>query len=97
MTGRSVAVAAVIGGMFYLVGGATSYSHFPIAAIERSPIGADGSLAGFVTESEQLMTARGYATGNVVGNYLYIVGGLAPASDMGGATGPVEPEVALIQ
>lgn len=72
-TGRNYFTAVVTDHYLYILGGFDGVTG--IGNVERAAIGADGSLGAFVVVSS-LIEARAAHTNTVVGNVLYIVGGI---------------------
>lgn len=86
MTEREFHTMAVVGNYLYLVGGLGTS---PEQRVERATINADGSLGTFATISGVTLVADRYAhTSTVIGNYLYLLGGVisAPGQDVERAT-----------
>ncbi|MDB4956369.1 MAG: hypothetical protein JWO36_3938 [Myxococcales bacterium] len=85
-TARKFATCVVVGGMVYLIGGLDATGRL-IAAIEAAPVQADGSLGPFATVSGlTLVAARQGATAEVIGDYVYVIGG----ADRNGAADTLE-------
>jgi hypothetical protein len=72
---RQLHRAEVIGSWLYLIGGAAS-SSTTLATIERAPIGDDGTLGAFERVSSALVYPREGHGSAVVGDFLYVFGGL---------------------
>lgn len=70
---RIRSMAAVIGNHLYILGGHDATTVF--RTVERAPIAADGSLGTFVTAGN-LVAGRANAQSAVVGNFLYVIGGM---------------------
>jgi N-acetylneuraminic acid mutarotase len=83
-TARTGHTTIIIGEVLYVIGGSTASS--VSASIERSAIRPDGSLSEFSTLSgSALRTAREGHVSIVLGNALYVIGGLnssGPLSDI---------------
>ena len=75
-TARNYASAIVTDRYLYIIGGLDDVS-IGTASVERTAIGSDGSLGPFSVVGP-LVHARGTHTNTVVGNALYVIGGLAP-------------------
>jgi Kelch motif protein len=93
---RSGATAVVIGRSVYVIGGANSSG--PRATLERASINPDGSLGGFaIVQGVALATARSQHMSVVLGNSLYVLGGLdagnAPLGSVERAT--IQPDGSL--
>jgi len=72
--------AAVIGGYLYLLGGLGTDATV-LNSVERARVNADGSLQPFAIVPDVLLAhARYRHTSVVIGNYLYVLGGLADTS-----------------
>lgn len=78
---RAGQVSAVIGSWLYILGGANDTGI--LNSVERAPIGADGSLGAFAAVDAPLTGARSAATAEIIGKWLYLIGG-------NGVTGSVE-------
>jgi hypothetical protein len=74
-TARLGASTFVTGGYLYVIGGRDPASATPMTTVERAPINADGSLGAFADAGISLVTARSGITVEVIGPYLYVVGG----------------------
>lgn len=74
VTGRALHTSAVIGNYVYVMGGiGPSY----LSSVERAAINADGSLSTFSAVQGVVLSApRGRHTSVVIGNYLYVIGGI---------------------
>lgn len=59
----------------YAIGGANPNHDYPLTSIERAEIQQNGDISNFSTTSSTLVTPRVYASGNVIGNYMYVMGG----------------------
>jgi hypothetical protein len=81
---RAVFSSAVIGQNAYVFGGQIGGS--PSNAVERAPVGPDGSLGSFTTDAAVLDGARGQHTTAIVGDFVYHLGG----SNGGSLLGTVE-------
>jgi hypothetical protein len=77
-TARYGHISAVIGNYLYVVGGINSTD---LNSVERATVNGDGTLGAFSTvASVTLATARRVPTSSVIGNYLYVIGGLNGSS-----------------
>jgi len=77
--------SAVIGNHIYIIGGDNVDS--ALDTVESAPINPDGSLGSFaIVPGVTLRTARSEHTSAIIGNYLYIFGGLG---NSGGARIPL--------
>ena len=83
-TARSGHTSAVIGNHLYVVGGAGATG--ALASVERAEIQPDGSLAAFEVVASALATPRSGHTMAVLGDAVYVHGGLGA----GGGLGDVE-------
>jgi N-acetylneuraminic acid mutarotase len=73
-TGRSGHTATMLGNALYVEGGLGAQGS---SGIERSILGADGSLGPFIAAPQASMaTLRAGHTNAILGNYLYALGGL---------------------
>jgi N-acetylneuraminic acid mutarotase len=73
-TPRYEHTSAVIGNYLYVIGGTNGGS---LNSVERAVINPDSSLSGFTPVADaSLRTARERHTSAVIGNYLYVVGGI---------------------
>lgn len=79
-TGRNYASVVVTDRYLYIIGGLDDVN-LGTANVERAAIGPDGSLGQFSVVGP-LFKARGAHTNTVVGNTLYVVGGLAAAGQV---------------
>ena len=86
VTGSELVIARVwhtstrIGPWLYVVGGSVGNGLF-LDSVERAQIMADGSLGQFVTlPSSRLTRGRSQHTAHVIGDYLYVFGGVGPAA-----------------
>ena len=76
-TPRSNFTSIVFGRSLYVIGGARTEDDDDIEAlgsVERATISPDGSLSGFTIVS-QLIIPRGYHSGALLGDELYVIGG----------------------
>lgn len=71
---RQLLRAEVIGPWLYVIGGASSSS--TIATVERAPIADDGTLGAFERVGAPMITPREGHGSAVVGDFLYVFGGL---------------------
>lgn len=75
VTARHSHTAVVIGDSLYILGG---YGSNYLDSVERANINTDGSLGSFfIVDGVTLATARYGHTSAVIGNYLYVVGGIS--------------------
>ena len=73
VTPRFGHASAVVGDYLYVIGGRGTTE---LATIERALINPDGTLATFATVADvALVNARDRATCQVIGDYLYVIGG----------------------
>jgi N-acetylneuraminic acid mutarotase len=90
-TARGHHTSTVIGNHLYVVGGETAWSNSLLKSVERATINADGTLGNFSTVAGvSLVTARGHHTSEMVGNYLYILGGYGLNGSSGSYVSSVE-------
>jgi N-acetylneuraminic acid mutarotase len=76
---RSSHTTAVVGNQLYVFGGVVGNSS--LSSVERAPLGADGLLGSFATVSSVTLTTARYGhTTAVIGNYLYVLGGVGSGS-----------------
>jgi len=75
---RSGQTLGVFGNTLYAIGGADGVG--AIDSIDRATIGADGALGPFERARAPLVTPRGSHATAVVGNFLYVVGGIGTGS-----------------
>jgi hypothetical protein len=80
MTARSQHQAVAIGGFLYIIGGFDGTSS--LASIERAPI-ADGTLGPFEPVEVALSTSRAEMTSEIIGAWLYVVGGTDASQPLG--------------
>lgn len=77
---RTGHTSVIVGNYLYVLGGANgvgTQTPIPLSTVERAAINADGSLGPFATVSGvALVTARYYHTSAVIGNYVYVLGGV---------------------
>lgn len=72
---RRAHTSRLIGRRLYVIGG---FSDAPLGGIEHATIESDSSLGPFTTAQDtKLVDARGGHASVVVGNYLYVLGGLS--------------------
>ena len=84
---RAGAALAVVGTHVYVIGGYAPDPGAPLATIERAQVARGGELDPFeAVMTTQLVTARSGHTVEVIGDYLYVIGG----SGSGGALVSVE-------
>jgi hypothetical protein len=85
--------ATVVGGALFVIGGSDGTQ--PLHSVERALINPDGSLGPFSEKDQpKLLTARHSHTATVIGNYLYVIGGIGAAGDAGTSTlGSIERAV----
>lgn len=77
VTARTAMAWALVPPYLYVLGGLGAGGQV-LASVERAPIGADGALGGFSTvASLSLPAACSYPAAQVVGDDLYLVGGMA--------------------
>jgi hypothetical protein len=74
---RSYAIDG-IGQYIYLFGGISGPDQFPVMSIERAIVNGDGSLSPFTLLSNGLKIVRSLGTVNVIGNNVYLIGGIGP-------------------
>ena len=72
--GRDFFATAIVGNYVYVIGGLVEGTGG--ASIESAPIYADGTIGTFTESAVALTLPRGDATAAVVGNYLYVIGGV---------------------
>lgn len=78
-TARWGLASVIIGNYLYVIGGAGT-NNSPLSTVERAPINTDGTLGNFsIVPTVALNTARNAHTAQVIGNYLYVVGGYSSA------------------
>jgi hypothetical protein len=70
---RSSFAAAVIGRAVYTFGGLNAST--ALKDIDQAPINSDGTLGPFAAAAQPLYSARSAPTSEVVGNYVYVLGG----------------------
>jgi N-acetylneuraminic acid mutarotase len=73
--GRSGAPVAVVGNSLYIFGGAGN-GFAALSSIEKAPIDASGNLGTFTSITNRLAFNHAAASVAVLGNYLYVLGGL---------------------
>lgn len=89
---RSFAGFALVGQSAYVLGGSSGGSFGGLASIEQATVAPDGTLGAFATSSATLAQALARSPSAVIGNYVYMFGGLVAAS-----TGTTAIEQAPIQ
>ncbi len=72
---RTGAAVVVADGVLYVIGGAAA-GGAPITTVEQATIAADGTLGGFTKSTSTLVTARSFASAAIVGDSVYVVGGV---------------------
>jgi N-acetylneuraminic acid mutarotase len=78
VTPRQAHTTALIGNQLYVIGG---FSDGSLSSIEHATVAQDGSLSSFTTVTGvTLATARQNHTIAVIGNYLYVIGGLSTST-----------------
>lgn len=78
VTPRQAHTTAVIGNQLYMVGG---FGNGSLSSVEHATIAPDGSVGPFtIVPNVTLMTARQAHTSAVVGDYLYVLGGLGTST-----------------
>lgn len=78
-TARSAHTTAVVGNYLYVLGGVAGSNS--LNSVERAPVGVDGLLGSFATVSSVTLTFARYGhTTAVIGNYLYVLGGVGSGS-----------------
>ena len=78
-TARSGALTLVIGDKLYVIGGADS-NGYAFRTIERFQIGSGGALTALGNITNQLVYARRFPVGVVLGTKLYVIGGMSSSS-----------------
>lgn len=85
--------SAIIGNYLYVFGGSSTYDSGGILnTVERARIQPDGSLGAFESAGT-LVTARQNHTSEVIGDYLYVIGGANPYGFVERA--PIHPDGSL--
>ena len=79
ITPRNGAVALVISDNLYVIGGDNNGDS---RSIERSQITTDGTLSNFIQLTIQLITARTLATGIVLGDKVFVIGGQSAGNSL---------------
>jgi len=75
--GRDVFATAIIGNYVYVIGGLVEGTGGALAqSIETAPIYSDGTIGTFTQSPVALVLPRSEVTAAVVGNYLYVIGGV---------------------
>jgi hypothetical protein len=84
ITARVAPTTAVLGSSLYVIGGQSSSGS--LGSVEVATINADDTLGAFtmVAVGNSLVTARQNHTSAVVGNFLYVIGGISNATYLGG-------------
>jgi hypothetical protein len=79
-TGRVAATSIVSGNWLYVIGGSNGQD---LASVERAAINPDGTLGSFsAIAGSALTTPRSHHSSQVVGNYLYVLGGVNGGSSL---------------
>ena len=74
--GRAFFATAIVGNYIYVIGGLVEGSAALAQTIETAPIYADGTIGTFTLSPVALAVPRTDVTAAVVGNYLYVIGGV---------------------
>jgi N-acetylneuraminic acid mutarotase len=75
-TARRGHAAVVVGNQLYVIGGADGSTGKYLASIEHATINGDGTLGPFADAGVKLSVARSDHAAVVVGNILYVIGGV---------------------
>jgi N-acetylneuraminic acid mutarotase len=84
-TARRFATCIATGGYIYAIGGSGA-NGMPLTTVEAAPFMADGTLGPFAAVTTTLIDGRQHATSEIIGDYVYVIGG----DDVNGDTGSVE-------